>query len=118
MGRVALLFKYDQIRVSTSIMLEIGCPRHVICMLDRNNRVLYLRASRMHRDAFPVTVSTYRNSSTGFSICSWKLLRMIRSVMPAGCACDNVRCAHWFPDPVTIGIRLDEWTPTAREEED
>ncbi len=114
MGRVALLFPYDAIRVSTSIMTDIGFPQYVHLYLERSKHKLYIRACDKAPDAFRINRKAVRNTKTGYSIASQRIMDMLFGLM----ALDNrelcVKCAHRQIDPVTIEVDLDDFVSTHR----
>lgn len=118
MGRVALRFQDDQIRISTDIVKRMGNPSFIHIFFDRNGKKLYVRSCTMDQDAFPINREAASHAHTGLAICSKDILMMLADVMHVGYPSDMVICRHAFVDSTTIAISLDDYEFVSQDSEE
>lgn len=114
MGRVALLFRFDEIRVSTSLIRDIGFPRHIHIYVDRSRLRIYIRACRKDPDAFSVNRKAVLNTSTGYSLHSPKIMNMLFDLLSLEDRQLCIRCSHKQVDSKTLEVELENYTVTDR----
>ncbi len=112
MGRVALLFRFNEIRVSTSIMEQIGPPKFVHMYVDKNRLRLYIRACEYDPDAFGVNRRAIKNTSTGYCMHSKDIMGMLFNLMNLDDKNLCLRCWHQVIDSKTIEVDLNDYRET------
>ena len=118
MGRVALLFPYDQIRISSSILIDIGSPQYIRIFVDKTRRKLYIRACEKAPDAFFVSRAAIEHRHTGLSIASVSILPMLFDFLGLEDRSLCIRFRHRQVDYKTIEVDLDDYRPTHKEKKE
>ena len=111
-SRVALLFRFNDIRVSTAIMNEIGPPQYVHMYVDKSRLRLYIRACEWDADAFRVNRRAIRNTSTGYSMHSKEIMNMLFDLMKLENRDICIKCWHQIVDYRTIEVDLNDYRET------
>ena len=111
MGRVTLRFRYNQIRISTSIIKDIGLPEYIHIYVLKDPLRMYIRACEKDADAFHVYRNAQIEPKNGFSISSLALMRILASVMGLEDKDFCCNCNYRQVDSDTIEVDLFDYTP-------
>ena len=111
MSRVTLRFRYNQIKISTSLIKDIGLPEYIHIYISKDSLKMYIRACEKDTDAFHVYRDGQTNPKNGFCISSLALMRILASVMGLNDKDFCCNCNHRQVDSETIEVDLFDYTP-------
>lgn len=118
MGRVVLRFRFNEIRVSTSIIEELGLPAYFHVYLAKDRLKMYIRACKKDADAYRVNKNTVMDVKTGYSIYSVILMKELFDLMHIEDRMCCVICPHRIVDSKTIEVDLSDYYFVSRRKDE